>query len=83
MEALTHICQFYFTDFVSFETKFVNESIYEVIQDMSLKFNDTLLECMWQYEYDNCSKFFAPLLTEAGVCFSFNALNSHEMYTDE
>lgn len=82
-EALIHICQFQFPNDFTFGPKFVNESIYEVIKDIAPNLNDTLIECMWQYEYRHCSEFFAPVLTEVGACFTFNALNTHEIYTDQ
>lgn len=83
MEALIHPCQFSFPDDFEFGTKFTNESIYEMIQGIALTLDDTMCRCMWQYAVDSCTKFFTPILTEEGLCFAFNALNSRETYTEE
>lgn len=83
MRALAHICQFALLDSVAFQEPFTNGSIYSIIEQMAPTLNDTLLGCMWQYSLGRCSDLFVPILTEEGVCFAFNALNSHEIYTTE
>lgn len=83
MEVLSHICEFYFKDNFSFGTKFASESIYDTIQEIAPSFNDTLFMCRWQRQNSDCSKFIVPILTEEGLCFAFNAINSREMYTKE
>lgn len=83
MEALTNICQFSNLDKFYFKQKYTNESIFHTIEDMAPSFNDTMYRCVWQYKSKNCSSFFVPTLTGEGLCFAFNSLNSHEMYTEE
>lgn len=83
MEALIHICQFYLPMNLDFGHEFMNDTIYDIIREMAPSLNDTMLECMWQYDVDNCSELFRPILTDEGLCFTFNAINSHEMYTKE
>lgn len=61
----------------------MDESIYNVIEGMALSFDDVMYRCWWQNKIRNCSKYFLPVFTEDGFCFTFNALNSHEMYTNE
>lgn len=83
MEAVSHICQFYFEDGFTFGSKLANLSIYGTILDLAPSFNETMFRCAWQYKNLSCSKLFVPILTEEGLCFAFNALNSREMYTEE
>lgn len=82
MEAMMHICRFYFGDNMHFENEFANESIYDIISTMALTMNDTLFNCVWKSKVESCSQFFSPVLTEDGLCFTFNALNSRDIYTD-
>lgn len=82
IEALIHLCRFYAPN-VHFSNWFTNASIYDLIQDMAPSFQHTLLYCMWQYKDDQCSTFFTEILTDEGLCFTFNALNSQDIYTNE
>lgn len=82
MEALVHVCQFYFPDHVHFENEFTNESIYDTINDLSLTINDTLFNCNWKNKMRDCSQTFSPVLTDLGRCFTFNSPNSDEIFTE-
>ncbi|XP_055307692.1 pickpocket protein 28-like [Sitodiplosis mosellana] len=83
MEALLHICHIQDADFGYYQSKYANESIYELIKDTAPALNDTFFYCEWQHELIPCASVFAPVLTDDGLCFSFNALNSQEIYTEE
>lgn len=84
MEALNHICGFYFNlDLTRFGRKFLNESIYDVIERMAPSMDGTLYKCMWNYKLEFCYEYFTPVFTADGLCFTFNGLNSHEVYTEE
>lgn len=82
MEALVHVCQFYFPEHVNFENEFTNESIYDTINDLALTINDTLFNCNWKNKMRDCSQTFSPVLTDLGICFTFNSPNSDEIFTE-
>lgn len=65
------------------KSEFADEWIYDVMTDIAPTFRDTVEFCVWRLKTINCSDYFVPMLTEIGHCFAFNALNSHEIYTDE
>lgn len=56
---------------------FANDSIYHTIEDIALQLNQTAVLMYPHYAT------ITPILTEGGLCFSYNGLNSHEMFTDE
>lgn len=70
-----------YNEFVSYGIDVVNESIYEIMREMAPDIDDTIIGSMWQQVW-NRRVLFEPILTEAGLCFAFNALNSHEIFTE-
>lgn len=86
--ALIHICEldeFYFESiiFKHLDEKFTDQSILGAIQDMALSSLDTLAKCSFQQKAIDCAELFVPIFTDQGLCFAFNALNSHDIYTEE
>lgn len=58
--------------------KFIDESIYRVIEEITPSTNFTLI-------WNNApmkNELITPIFTEEGFCFAFNSINSHEMYTE-
>lgn len=83
MEALNNICEFFLYDGTKIQNKFTNETIFDVMRDMAPVTGDVMVQCAWKYEQKSCKKLFVPVFTDDGFCFAFNALNSHEIYTEE
>lgn len=44
--------------------------------------SNTLLKCSWRRRNYNCSDIFNEVLTDEGICFSFNYLNGSELYRE-
>lgn len=83
MEVIAHICRFYKPVHGHLKDSFLNESMYQIMRDMAPTCDVTLSYCLWRNSVRPCHELFKPVFTERGYCFAFNALNSHEMYTNE
>lgn len=86
IEVLAHICPNLLSDVNSFDKykfqqKFADESIYDVIQNMSTSIFNMAPEFN---EFPvNDMGFITQMWTEDGICYTFNALNSRDIYTEE
>lgn len=83
MRAGVHLCDPFLVENFNYEQNLTNNLIFGILNDISPMFEDTMYLCKWRHQVDNCSLYFQPILTEEGVCFTFNALNSRDIYTDE
>lgn len=45
--------------------------------------DDVLQECKWRRDPINCRDIFHEVLTDDGICFSFNLLNASELYHED
>lgn len=49
---------------------------------MAPTFNDTMFFCKFRNVEQPCNKLFTEIMTEEGLCFTFNTLSSSELYRD-
>ena len=81
MHALVHLCE-YFPQLYEFKDAFTGDWIYDIIADVAPPHFETWFYCKWldqSVSKENCT---VPVLTEEGLCFAFNGVNSNEIYTD-
>ncbi|XP_031627361.1 pickpocket protein 28-like [Contarinia nasturtii] len=63
--------------------EFANESMYRMIEDLAPNQDYVIHSCRWQQNKVNCLEYISPVITDEGFCFTFNPLNSYDMYTEE
>lgn len=83
-EALAHICPHLLSDVNSsdkykFQKKFADKSIHDVIHNMS----SPTIELQPASDEIPLDDIITEIWTEEGICYSFNALNSRDVYTEE
>ncbi|XP_047000159.1 pickpocket protein 28-like [Schistocerca americana] len=59
-----------------------DEDAIEFLLKAAPKLAQTLLNCSWHSE-DNCSCLFDTVLTDEGICFTFNSIAYDDFFTDK
>lgn len=84
MEALLQLCDPEVAKLLNhIGTDFTNSGFFDVISQIAPEFHNTMFSCNWRNDDPYCFKNFRTTITEEGVCYTFNALNSRDIYTDE
>ncbi|KAL1122049.1 hypothetical protein AAG570_003455 [Ranatra chinensis] len=61
--------------------KFTNESTMEILKEVAPSLENSLLACKWKNNvFQNCSTLFTPIITEDGLCYTFNMLDASELF---
>lgn len=82
MDAAAHLCDAHLVSGLGLDQNVADTSIFDTINDISPSIGDSMAFCRWRRGLDVCSSFFKPILTEHGLCFTFNALNARDIYTE-
>lgn len=61
---------------------FTDDSFLTTIRDVGLRLNDSISLCKWHGNIHECDKIYKPNIAEDGLCYTFNVLNSRQIYRD-
>ncbi|XP_037032179.1 pickpocket protein 28-like [Bradysia coprophila] len=79
--AVVHICDPYLSRRFTNISDFANSSITDLLRDVAPSSGDTIHGCEFGKTENEC--FFEEVVTEDGLCFTFNALNGSELFTKD
>ncbi|CAG9817679.1 unnamed protein product [Phaedon cochleariae] len=55
----------------------------EYLMSIAPQFEDVFFNCKWTLLNESCDNMFTPILTEDGLCFTFNMLDKSELLRDK
>ncbi|XP_063915474.1 pickpocket protein 28-like [Zophobas morio] len=64
-----------------FESKTLDNGFFETIHETKMKLADIFTFCIYQSE-ENCEELFTPIITDAGLCYSFNIFGGEDISHD-
>ncbi|XP_055382467.1 pickpocket protein 28-like [Condylostylus longicornis] len=83
MKAISQICDTHLFENFGYGPEHANaSSILEALESSKPKFNETYFVCKWRNRL-GCSDMFFKVLTEEGICYSFNTLDAEDIYRTE
>jgi amiloride-sensitive sodium channel len=62
--------------------RFGDDDIFDTFQKVGPKFLEKISECAFMGIPHNCSELFTPIITDAGLCYSFNILHRNDILSD-
>lgn len=82
MDAVAQICDDHLLANTSFGVDELGPECVEAIRRLSVPFDEMLFFCKWRNSADVCTDLFSEILTEEGICYTFNILNSPELFRE-
>lgn len=62
---------------------YLNYEVFSTIISLLPDFEETMIYCKFFDAWNVCNESLFPVMTEEGLCYSFNAMNINELSTDE
>lgn len=67
----------------NFSDEYLDENAWSTFNDIAPAFNETFIFCKLFGSLFDCDKLFVPRTTERGLCYTFNTLDVHDLFTNE
>lgn len=58
---------------------FIDTTVHETIYKLLPKFDDTMILCWFMNNRRNCNDLLFPIITDEGVCYTFNGISRNDV----
>lgn len=72
-----------YEEFGDLGENFTDVSVLDTITNMSIPMDEVITNCNFRNSQLLCEENFRTIFTKEGICFTFNSLNSEDIYTNE
>ena len=76
MEALSQVCDPYLLKNKRLNGTTNPREYIKLLKEMAVPFDYMALRCGWRLDPEWCSELFTEVITEEGICYTFNMLDS-------
>jgi acid-sensing ion channel, other len=83
LEAVAQVCDPHLFSAVNISSGIEPEQIVPILRQITVSLNETTLFCKWRNSIGPCTEFFTEIITEEGFCYTFNVLDSSELFKED
>lgn len=83
LEAIAQVCDPHLFSGVNISSGLKASEIVPLLKSITVSLNETTLFCKWRNQVALCDEFFTEIITEEGFCYTFNILNSSELFKED
>lgn len=82
MEAVAQVCDVHLTDNFEVGGNITDNKVIDMLRKIAPTFNETMLLCKFRNKVKFCDQYFEEIMTDEGLCFTFNMLNPGELFRE-
>lgn len=85
LEAVAQVCDAHLFTIpnITLRSGLEPEEIVPLLDKIRIPLNESTLFCKWQNKMVPCDEYFTEIITEEGFCYTFNALDSAELFKED
>nr|XP_019556948.2 pickpocket protein 28-like [Aedes albopictus] len=81
LRALLHVCP-YMSDYYEYNDS-LPVNFVSILQNIAIPFEDMFVSCKFRNYLVDCDTYLSQSITDSGVCYTFNAIDSEELLRTE